>query len=138
MATRHVLQREISPADVGIDGAAGNVTTTGSWIGASGFGQATILVSYVKTGVHTPTNITFNIETSSDGGVTAYALQAGSVAAGVATLSDLQYLKATGGATKAFVVDLPINYEMFRINSLAGGSGVLADTLSVTVRLGAI
>ena len=138
MATRHVLQREISPADVGIDGAAGNVTTTGSWIGASGFGQATLLVSYVKTGVHTPTNITFNIETSSDGGVTAYALQTGSVAAGVATLTDLQYLKATAGATKAFVVDLPINYEMFRIKSLAVGSGVLADTLSVTVRLGAI
>ena len=138
MATRHVLQREISPADVGIDGAAGNVTTTGSWIGASGFGQATILVSYVKTGVHTPTNISFNIETSSDGGVTAYALQTGSVAAGGATLTDLQYLKATAGATKAFVVDLPINYEMFRIKSIAVADAHANDKITASVNLGKI
>jgi len=136
--SRYVLQREIPPAEVGIDERACDAPIHGNWIGASGFGQATILVSYVKTGSHTPTNVTFNIETSPDGGATAYTLQAGAVSAGVATLSDLQYLKATGGGSKAFVVDLPINYESFRIKSLAVGSGVLADVVSVTVRLGAI
>ncbi len=136
--SRHVLQREIPSDEVGIDERACDATIHGNWIGASGFGQATILVNYVKTGGHTPTNVTFNIETSPDGGATAYTLQAGAVSAGVATLSDLQYLKATGGGSKAFVVDLPINYESFRIKSLAVGSGVLADVVSVTVRLSAI
>ena len=137
MASRHVLQRELSPAQVGIDEVAGNATTTGSWIESAGYSQATVHVKYTQSGGHTPTNVTFNIDVSHDGS-TAYPLQAASVSSGVATLSDLQYSKATGGASKNFLVDLPLNYESFRIKSLAVGTGASTDTLSVTVRLGVL
>ena len=92
-------------------------------------------MKYVKSGGHTPTNIDFGIDVSDDES-TAYPLQTSSVSSGTATLSTLKYRKASGGASINYVVDMPLDYEFFRINALTVGTGAATDDMSVTIFLG--
>ena len=82
--------------------------------------------------------MTFNIEVTNDGGTTAYLLQTSSVSSGVATLSTKQYSKATGNDNINFVVDFPLNYEMFRIKSIAVADAHANDKITASVNLGKI
>jgi hypothetical protein len=132
------LQKEISAAALGVNGVAGSATTTSNWVKTEGFNQATILIKFVASGDATSVAMTFNIEISNDGGTTAYLLQTSAVSSGVATLSTKQYSKATSNDDINFVVDFPLNYEMFRIKSIAVATGHANDTITASVNLGKI
>ena len=131
-------QKEITAAMMGVDEVAGDATTTSNWVHSEGFNQATLLVKFAASGDATSVAMTFNIEVSNDGGTTAYLLQTSSVSSGVATLSTKQYSKATNNADINFVVDFPVNYEMFRIKSLAVADAHEDDKITASVNLGKI
>ena len=129
--------REISPADVGINAAAGNTTPNSNWIACAGYNQCTLLIDFIDDGSGTPAAITFGIDVSNDES-SAYPLQTSSVSSGTATLSKLTYSKASGGASIKYTVDFPLNYEFFRVNALTVSGGVSGDDMSVTCFLGNI
>jgi len=131
-------QREITAAELGVDEVAGDATTTSNWIHCEGFNQASLLIKFVASGDVISAAMTFNIEVSNDGGTTAYLLQTSSVSSGVVTLSTMQYSKATTNDNINFVVDFPLNYEMFRIKSIAVATGHANDTITASVNLGKI
>ena len=131
-------QQEITAAMMGVDEGAGEATTTSNWVHSEGFNQATLLVKFAASGDATSVAMTFNIEVSNDGGTTAYLLQTSAVSAGVATLSTKQYSKATNNDDINFVVDFPLNYEMFRVKSIAVATGHANDKVSVSANLGKI
>ena len=131
--------KEVSASDISMSAIAGNVTTTGGWIKSYGYNQASIHVSFTNAGTgDTSAAITFNVEASNDAGTTAFLLQTSSASSGVATLSDLQYSKATSDASINYIVDLPVNYGWFRIKSFAVSGGVATDSYTVSVNLGNI
>jgi len=126
---------KVSASDLGISAAAGNTTPNSNWIPCAGYNQCTLIVKYTKDGGHTPTNIDFGIDVSDDES-TAYPLQTSSVSSGTATLSTLKYRKACGGASINYSVELPLNYEFFRVNALTVTGGVAGDDMTVTCFLG--
>lgn len=134
-------QKEVSASTISMSAIAGNVTTTGGWINAYGYNQASILVSFTNAGTgDTSAAITFDVEVSNDADTskTAYLLQSASVAAGTATLSTLTYSKASADASINYAVDFPINYGWFRIKSFAVSGGVATDSYTVAATLGNI
>jgi len=138
MGYEKARQKEITAAMLGVDEVAGDATTTSNWVQSEGFNQATLLIKFDASTDATSVAMTFNIEVSNDGGTTAYLLQSSSVSAGVATLSALQYSKATENQDTNFVVDFPVNYEMFRIKSIAVATGHANDKITASVNLGKI
>jgi len=132
MASRHGLQREISPAELGLNAVGGlsAATLNSSSFDCSGFNQLT-LEAFLDYG--NGATLTFQIETSPDNS-TFHLLQTSAVAAGTLTLSDATYSKGTGVDTH-YTVDLPVNYNFVRIANITGGS---TDALTVTARLGKI
>ncbi len=132
MASRHAMQREISPAELGLNAATGldAATTNSNSIDCSGFNQLTLEI-FLDRG--NGTTVTFQIETSPDNS-TFHLLQSSAVSSGTATLSDLTYSKATAG-DKLFVVDMPVNYDFLRVANITAGS---TDAITVTARLGKI
>jgi len=132
MASRHGLQREISPAELGLNAADGLSagTLNSNSLDCSGFNQLT-LEAFLDYG--NGATLTFQIETSPDNS-TFHLLQTSAVAAGTLTLSDATYSKGTGVDTH-YTVDLPVNYNFVRIANITGGS---TDALTVTARLGKI
>ena len=131
-------QREITAAELGVDSVAGDATTTSNWVHCEGFNQASLFLKFVASADATSVAMTFNIEVSNDGGTTAYLLQTSSVSSGVATLSTKQYSKATENQDTNFMVDFPLNYEMFRIKSIAVATGHANDKITASVNLGKI
>ena len=131
-------QKEITAAELGVDEVAGDATTTSNWVHCEGFNQASLFLKFVASADAISVAMTFNIEVSNDGGTTAYLLQTSSVSSGVVTLSTMQYSKATTNDNINFVVDFPLNYEMFRIKSIAVATGHANDTITASVNLGKI
>jgi hypothetical protein len=131
-------QKEITPAEVGINAADGDDIPDSNWIHCEGYNQASLLIKFVASGDATSAAMTFNIEVSNDGGSTAYLLQTSSVSSGVATLSTKQYSKNTANANINFVVDFPLNYRAFRLKTVAVATGHANDKVTVTVNLGKI
>mgnify|MGYP003138976768 CR=1 FL=1 len=129
MASRHTMQREISPAELGLNAATGldAGTKNSSSFDCSGFNQLSLDV-FLDRG--NGSSVTFQIEVSPDNS-TFHLLQASSISSGTATLSDLTYSKATGG-DKHFTVDMPLNYEFVRVANITAGS---TDAITVTARL---
>ena len=131
-------QREITAAELGVDSVAGDATTTSNWVHCEGFNQASLFIKFVASGDAHSVALTFNIEVSNDGGTTAYLLQTSSISSGVATLSTKQYSVDTDNANLNYVVDFPLNYEMFRIKSIAVATGHANDKITASVNLGKI
>jgi len=128
--------KEVAASSISMSGIAGNVTTTGTWIKSYGYNQASVHVKFTADpDAGTAADITFNIEATNDTGE-AYLIQSASVSTGVATLTNLQYLKASANADISYIVDFPINYGWFRVKSFTVGGGVAGDTYSVSVNLG--
>ena len=129
MASRHTMQREISPAELGLNAATGldAATKNSNSIDCSGFNQLCLEVFLDRGNGST---VTFQIETSPDNS-TFYLLQSSATSSGTATLSDLTYSKGTA-ADKHFVVDMPLNYEFVRVANITAGS---TDAITVTARL---
>ena len=130
--------KNYSATDIGMLALAGDGTHTSSWIPCAGYNQATVMVRfYNPTGDATSTNLTFNVEISNDES-TAYGLQTASTSSGAATLSDVNYTKATANAAVDFAVDFPLNYKFFRIANLTVGSGHADEDVDVEVNLGKV
>jgi hypothetical protein len=131
--------REVTPAQMGVNAVAGNVTTTGSWVNCTGYNQVSLAVYFLSDDTDTlATDLKFTIEVSNDGATSLGLLQSMSIDAGVATLSDLQFTKATGNVTVAFVVDFPVNYMYFRVNPLVVTSGGDEDEITIRGFLGKV
>tara|TARA_R100000742_G_C4195080_1_gene25941 strand:+ start:59 stop:520 length:462 start_codon:yes stop_codon:yes gene_type:complete len=132
--------KNYSASDIGLSAAAGNATTSSSWIPCAGYNQATVLVTITNAtpgSGSTAAAFTFGIDVSNDES-TAYPLQTASTSSGTATLSKLTYSKATGDASINFAVDFGLNYKFFRINTPTLASGAAGDSYSIEVNLGKI
>ena len=131
--------REVTPAEMGVNAVAGNVTTTGSWVNCTGYNQVSLAVYFFSDDTDTvATDLKFTIEVSNDGATSLGLLQSMSIDAGVATLSNLQFTKATGNVSVAFVVDFPVNYQYFRVAPLLVTSGGDEDEITIRGFLGKV
>jgi len=129
---------KISASDVGIDDADGDTTPNSNWIPCAGYNQCTLLIKFVDEGTGTPATMTFGIDVSDDQS-TAYIMQTSAVSSGVATLSKLVFTKANAAnASMNYMVDFPLSYEFFRVNTLTVSGGHANHDMSVTCFLGNI
>ena len=132
---RHKKQLRISPKDLGIDGIAGNATTTSSWVDCTGYSKATLMFKFVANSSATSAAMTFNLQVSSDGGSTAHTLQTEATSGGTVTLVDKLYSHATDNANAEFAVTFDVNCELLRVFGLAVASGHSGETYTATMLL---
>ena len=139
MGDHHLsLLRTKSASDISMSALAADGTHNSAWIPCAGYNQATVFVRfYNPTADAVSTDLTFNIEVSNDAS-TAYGLQTASTSSGTATLSDVNYTKATANGAIDFAIDFPLNYKYFRIANLTVGSGHANEDIDVEVNLGRI
>lgn len=131
-------QEVFSPVETGVNAHLMTASFNSSGIGCSGFNQLTLEFDY--TYVAGTTAITFFLEVNDLKGASGNwrRIQTDSVAAGVATLTDLQFSKAVSAASLHFAVNIPLNYENIRVATIAISGSPTTDAITMTAILGVV
>lgn len=138
------ILRDYTPAEVfaAADYAADekvniNAEKTSKDLNANGADQMTVAAKYIDEGSGTATSIDIEVDGSWDG--TDWAtIQTASVSAGIVTLADATWRKATPATGTLWSINIPINLPLVRVRIIGPAATADQDRAEVRVRFSSL
>ena len=128
-----IRKQDFTPAQLGLSAQVLSAERTSTTMDCSAANQLTVMVDLTTWAA--ATTVSVQVDIRDEGDAQWFPLQAASIAAGVATMTDLIWRKTVTAADQ-WEMDTPINANQFRIRiTSAGGT---TDTASVYARLAAL